>query len=1219
MEVVSLNTVNYTGLTASYSQDQTLKFDQDFYYTDQGLNFSMVKALALANDTTTNNYSNLFLTQLAPLTSSLYIEDLRAIPDDGITTYLAIYATGGIGGQTQFLVVEEPAPEVATASTSMSGTSGSIDNRYFFTVRFHDADLCKIEHVNADTARYLTANVDASLNFTYDISTDWQGDLSPQLFNYIYDRSNNAIVFYKNLNDAAYYVGASGTKLSLIEWSLTATDIIPYTEASIFSCVPRPNDPNNTQLIDSWVSYKRNFKTNTQDIEPDRSVLSVNSNLILNNEFANATSNSFDLNALSLKNTSTPENYQSRNNPFGADKSVHLLDNEIDLRDYKKLYTGSHQTRGSDNITVGYESYTTDIVLAKDKITHFHVPYNLYPFKQLNVAESGLIQAGAIAGDHPIKSDKIFKKLANAETTSPFGAAADEAMGSFLCSWLSGGADINVPPVWVDRYYNPSKLTFISALTARSLKAITYNPVFNIMIEGAGDIPGTDDVFDKPSGLVFEPGCYYAYHHYGPSDVEKYLQVFKPYLEDQDFQYYYDTNVSNVLVSELTANEYLFNGTNYAITSPLTGIQNSNQFTLAFDMYNKDWSKPFGYQVIGNFLNDGFGIFNENIVTPTFFINAPSALNIFNTDLNLIKNISYTSTPRHIIRAGFTDNYALIYNNGFLEWRTFDDIVLTGVVINDFARAVDFISTGNTTAYVLCSGTTITNPSTIYSVDLLNVAVTQVSLSEQLAYYTIAAGGNDGIGRARSYAKTIDHYNNALYFTEGTVARRLGTTIYYLPPDGMSLNAWYDIDTSSETFVNVLTAFKIKQPNTKFVDFNIDFDKNLWLFTNNAYYKYTTNKEFLLSGVLTSDTATTNTVYITGNGSKSTFTITNSGSLNASDYVVRNNNNYRLLPAFDYTINSNNIVFINPPLSGAIYSIARSYTIDCFNNYKVNFISEFANSTYYDRVLFTRTGYLTGGTSLSPGYQFILTDMYGAPLSSTFFVTQTADQKLVTNTDYLREYVYDNYPDASLSFKAVTTNVYNTHDNLTSEIIFNLSALDPGYHHFAVRFDSYHGYMMLFVDGQRVQDVQFPPRKYKFSNIIYRPFIIGSACFNNSVPLFEHLQKISYLTENIKIKNFYLYSTPLNDYDIIMHARKGADIQDIHFDVPCGRRNYLEEIERYFKATVPGGKSTQYNVLIRNTGITDTNLRIELEKRILLALGKSAPAYSKLNTIKWIN
>ena len=115
------------------------------------------------------------------------------------------------------------------------------------------------------------------------------------------------------------------------------------------------------------------------------------------------------------------------------------------------------------------------------------------------------------------------------------------------------------------------------------------------------------------------------------------------------------------------------------------------------------------------------------------------------------------------------------------------------------------------------------------------------------------------------------------------------------------------------------------------------------------------------------------------------------------------------------------------------------------------------------------------------------------------------------------------------------------------------------------------------------------------------------------------MQKNAYLVENIKIRNFYLYNVPLNDYDIIMHARQSRDIQDIHFDVPCGRRSYLEEIERYFKANLPGSKSTLYNIVLRNTGITDPVVQAEIETRLMGTLKNAAPAYSKLNKIKWVN
>ena len=86
-----------------------------------------------------------------------------------------------------------------------------------------------------------------------------------------------------------------------------------------------------------------------------------------------------------------------------------------------------------------------------------------------------------------------------------------------------------------------------------------------------------------------------------------------------------------------------------------------------------------------------------------------------------------------------------------------------------------------------------------------------------------------------------------------------------------------------------------------------------------------------------------------------------------------------------------------------------------------------------------------------------------------------------------------------------------------------------------------------------------------------------------------------------------------------MHARQNETIQDIHFDIPCGRRSYMEEIERYFKATLPGSKSTLYNVILRNTGITDPTLQANIEARLMNTLTNSSPAYSKLNMIKWVN
>jgi len=136
MEVITLNSTNFIGLSAAYTHDNTIKFDHEVYKTEQGVSLPLSPVFANANDTATNNYSNLFLTQTTPIPSVAYIEDLEPIFDGGFTTFLAVNATGGISDASRYLVVQEPDIAVNTATISVSGVRSKIDNRYFFTIIF---------------------------------------------------------------------------------------------------------------------------------------------------------------------------------------------------------------------------------------------------------------------------------------------------------------------------------------------------------------------------------------------------------------------------------------------------------------------------------------------------------------------------------------------------------------------------------------------------------------------------------------------------------------------------------------------------------------------------------------------------------------------------------------------------------------------------------------------------------------------------------------------------------------------------------------------------------------------------------------------------------------------------------------------------------------------------------------------------------------------------
>ena len=1119
MEVITLSSTNFLGLTSKYAPDTSISFNQNMLFTEQGINLPLTQALNNLNDNRTNNYSSLFLTNKSILSTNIQIDQLSKIEDEGFSTYLAVNAFAQITPTSRFWVTEEPGIAQNVAAVAVSGTYTEIDNRYFFDIVFLTDTLCKIGHEFEGVARYLTFDAAGNLSFAKDAALDILGTYSPQIFNYVYDRANDFVVFLKNVNDIIQFLSFNPGNQELALVSTITASQLPYGTNSIFRCIPRNEAPNNTKLFDSWVSYKKNLKTNSQEINPGFSYVNAESNLLLNNEYLTLSGTSLDVNALSLKNTGTPENYQSRNNPF-------FNENRVEFRDYKKLFTGSNQLNGNDNISLGYEAYTSKVELKRDKVTYFHVPQVFYPFERLNINDSGLTEAGAIAGDHPLKSDKLFKKKADFKNTSNYGDTIEETSGNFLCAWLSGSVDPLVKPIWMDRYYNPKKISFFAALTASEFQAIKYATIFDCLVSRVADLLGDVDVFDKPSDLIFEKGTYYAYHHYGPSDVNRYLNSLNPILILSGLPQFYYINGSDATDQITTDNEFIFNGNTYAITNSLSAINETNQFTISFYARCNDWTKPFAYQFIGNYGNDGFGIFNENSITPTLFIPRNNQLNISNTNFITLNNIEFDSNITGIIkREGFLD-YHLVFADGSIR-RMNNLNVESSKTPAGIITAVQDIDYTDNTAYILNKTSPSTKTLVSYTFD--SGAYLDITNQEQSAgHFRFTSNVNNING-----ASTMDNSNELFYFTEGNQSFRIDETIFY--STNTAIYRWDNIDSNT----SVTVAFS----STKINAFTVDLDNNLWILYNDIKFaKFTNTRTLLLSGVL---------------------------------------------PA------------------------------DGYLNYKVDAVSEFITGSQSDRYPIITVQLPTAGNSLK---YYKIDNTTGAYTSaSTSFTSSTAAPWQLTNADYLRKIIETKYPGASLNVKASLVTLYNTTDKTTTEIIFNLSALDPGYHHFAVRFDSYLGYMYLFVDGQQQGMDAFAPRKYRFSNFINRPFFIGASIYSSTIPLFEYLDSTAYLAEGIMIKNFNLYSKPLNTFDINFLAKQGMQIRDIEFDLASGRRNYVEEIERYFKFNIPGSKSAVYNLILRNSGINDPVLQYALEQRILLQLQKLAPVYARINKIKWGN
>jgi hypothetical protein len=76
--------------------------------------------------------------------------------------------------------------------------------------------------------------------------------------------------------------------------------------------------------------------------------------------------------------------------------------------------------------------------------------------------------------------------------------------------------------------------------------------------------------------------------------------------------------------------------------------------------------------------------------------------------------------------------------------------------------------------------------------------------------------------------------------------------------------------------------------------------------------------------------------------------------------------------------------------------------------------------------------------------------------------------------------------------------------------------------------------------------------------------------------------------------------------------------QDLTWNMEVGDRNYIEEIEHWFKLQLPGSKSKYFNINIHNLNIDNMDIKNVIEDAIKQNISKIAPAETSLYSINWM-
>ena len=1272
-------------LCAEYQIDPTFKIQNDYIPCEQGHHFIYHYPFREVNDVTFNNYSNLYLTDKFDPLSIFEIQPVGDTWPETITTSLQYNSLSGTTASTDYLTIKDvdngdnsSIKPIDITTYTDEKTSKRLPNEFYFEVVLVNGIDCLIRHIGTNKVVYYLYG-EANTN---DI---WFAPIVPEepdfkwtlydpeyainytsgekfKFQYTYDRENKLLRLFKggkNLKRPEL-VDAAGDK-ELIFAELVGSDIYEPTDYTTIRIRDRSTEVSNIDFQTDYVSYDNTIDQNNVNIDNTKTVSNLANNMLFHCEYYYLTGATLPLNFINLKNQKTPKDTYSSSSPWDQYPAV-------DHREYNKIFSGTHQLQGNDAIYFDYSSNIAELEL-KPGLTYFNFPQQPDPVQRLNINDSGLVESGAIGGSSPIRGDKVFKKLSGYGDTTQWGNPSDEQTGTWLCSWLSAGEDITTKPVWVDRYYNPKKIGAEAALSDNSCMYISkYTSSNSDIFDGLSNV----DMYDRESTLTFEPGVLYAYYRIGKTDVENNLKSLEPFLVKDKFDVY---NTVSKRPAILQDNTYIFNKQNYGKVETFDKINETNDFSIIFELDCSNWKDLIGHQILGNYTNSGFGFFNENKITPFMYVPSTDGVSV-STDsgtitqgssvkiydskfklFNYFTNTSYlkdgdVSTSRAlfthtIVRESFDNIFLINTNQEIVEVDNNGEFV---GIYNDWnteytaSSTVKILNVTNDETYIYILTQT---GATTYNVDTFNY------LTKTFSSYTgetkIITAPEDAKGGGSSGRDIDSEYPipNLIYIKDDPEIEHISPTprkIYLAKGDSIKAGKqklWvlveggknaitqvqikhdiiYGYDTIDEvTLDGHITDNNLNEPDMQLsvADYDVDGDGNIWIIHNsNVVTKLSSDRTPILTTIL-EDQLALSLVFTSEiiNGEHVERLVVLTKTVGGDELVI---------PITDHPTNTsshdhpNDYEHANFNESSTSPDTGISYPfIEGDARYPTGRVVDGEYS-----ILTEDFNYLVEEVEDKIyGYVLDLTD--GSVVETNSLTDFEIDSyginpRIYNNYNYLKEN-YSKYYDNNFNLKMMLQPLF---DSVTPEHInikYDLDNIGAGKHNICLNFSSTTGVLQLYIDGIKIEERVFEPNKYKFLDIVNKAIVAGTSPFLRDILLFDKIKNNTYYTtKNINITNLKIYNKFLEYFDIVSLLRTTRSPDPLSWSLPAGSRNYVEGIERIFNHSLPPTKSNTLDIRIRNSSIANKAIQQTITDKIKRNLHKIVPGYTNVRNISWSN
>lgn len=196
----------------------------------------------------------------------------------------------------------------------------------------------------------------------------------------------------------------------------------------------------------------------------------------------------------------------------------------------------------------------------------------------------------------------------------------------------------------------------------------------------------------------------------------------------------------------------------------------------------------------------------------------------------------------------------------------------------------------------------------------------------------------------------------------------------------------------------------------------------------------------------------------------------------------------------------------------------------------------------------------------------------------------------------------------------------NEKDTKLLKLTYDVGNIPPGWHNFSFVFNSTEGTAKYYIDTYLVDTSIFEKAKYQLQYDYKSSILVGASNIKNTT-----LNDLIQIDDAYKligdVGQIIMYNKPLTQgeiSEIYFSSPLAVDKGSLKWNIPIGKRNYVEEIQHWFQMQLPTNKSKYYNINIHNLEV-DGDVKKLIEDSIKNSVKKITPAHTDLYKVNWLN